>query len=409
MQLASLPEPSGRNVSVRLDARASARVRRRHPWVFADGITRVSHDGEPGDVAVLYDHKNKFVGAGLFDPSSPIRVRVLHFGRGTPPGAELFRERISAALDVRAPLASDADTTGYRVVYGPNDAMPGVVADRYADHLVVKLYSEAWLPWIEPLVEQLVDLTGVEYLVLRVARGPAGYYARHDLRDGAYLVGDRQAQPIVFSENGLRFEADVVSGQKTGFFLDQRDNRSRVEKLSAGRSVLNVFSYNGGFSLYAARGGAKRVVSVDISAPACLAAERNFDLNVADPNVAACAHETIAADAFETMRGLRDAGQRFDVVIVDPPSFAKKATEVEGALRAYGRLARLAAELLARDGTLALASCSSRISAEQFESASFEAARGVLPRLRVVERSGHPLDHPVAFDESAYLKCVFAR
>ena len=404
-----LPQPSGRNVSVRLDARASARVRQGHPWVFADGVTRTSHEGGPGDVAVLYDQRNKFLGAGLFDPNSPIRVRVLHATRGEPPGAPLFRERIAAALAPRAPLIEASDTTGYRVLYGPNDRMPGVVVDRYGDHLVLKLYSEAWLPWLGPLVEELGRLPDVEHLVLRLARGPSAHYGRYDLTDGAYLFGTPQPQPIVFLENGLRFEADVVSGQKTGFFLDQRDNRSRVEALSNGRTVLNVFAYNGGFSLYAARGGARRVVSVDISAPACRAADRNFALNAADPNVAACTHETIAADAFETMRARRDIGERFDIVIVDPPSFAKRASEVDGALRAYGRLARLAAELRAPNGTLVLASCSSRVSAEVFETTVLGAARAVTPGLTVTERTGHPIDHPIAFDESAYLKCVFAR
>ena len=406
----SHPNDLQRNVSCRLTPSAAARVRRRHPWVFEDGITRVSHGGAAGDVAVLYDPKNKFLGAGLFDPSSPIRVRVFQFGKGTPPGPELFADRLAAAAALRAPIIADPQTTGYRLVHGPNDGLPGLVVDVYGEHAVVKLYSECWLPWFETMTRAVREVSGVQHMVLRLARGPRPAYAERGIHDGQTVgLVEPAEQPVMFAENGLRFEADLIRGQKTGFFLDQRENRARVERLSTGKSVLNVFAYTGGFSLYAARGGATQVVSLDLSAPACLAAERNFALNLDDPNVAKCAHRTIAADAFESMRDLHASGHRFDIVIVDPPSFAKRASETEGALRAYGRLATLAAQLLSPGGVLVLASCSSRVSADDFEATALSAARTVVPGVAVFERSTHPLDHPIAFSESAYLKCVFTR
>jgi 23S rRNA (cytosine1962-C5)-methyltransferase len=214
---------------------------------------------------------------------------------------------------------------------------------------------------------------------------------------------------VVFRENGLRFEADPIRGQKTGFFLDQRDNRARVGDLARGRSVLNAFSYSGGFSLYAARGGAREVTSLDISQPALDAAARHFTLNDDVPAVAACQHELLCADAFEAFEALAEGKRLFDVVVVDPPAFAKKQSEVDRALSAYARLCRLALRVLKPGGELVLASCSSRVSAEAFRDNALSAASRAGRPLRIHEETGHALDHPVGFPEGAYLKCVFAR
>ncbi len=285
--------------------------------------------------------------------------------------------------------------------------MPGAVVDVYAGTAVLKLYTEAWLPWMAELCGAIQAAYPWERLVLRLARGPASYFNEHGLQDGQVLDGPELTGPVVFSENGVKFEAEPVSGQKTGFFLDQRENRARVEDLSGGNEVLNVFSYTGGFSVYAARGGAPRVVSVDISKPASAAAERNFKLNESIPEVRDCRHEIVAQDAFVAMKAMVDAGESFGVVIVDPPSFAKRASEVDGAVRAYQRLARLAARLVSNDGTLVLASCSSRVGTSRFREAVLTAVRESLPRARATLTTEHPLDHPVSFDGSAYLKCVF--
>ena len=211
-----------------------------------------------------------------------------------------------------------------------------------------------------------------------------------------------------FSENGLRFEADVLRGQKTGFFFDQRDNRARAGKLAAGKRTLNVFAYTGGFSLYAARGGAPEVLSIDSSAPALAAAERNFALNRDLPAVAACRHTILAADAFDALADLRGRGERFELVIVDPPAFAKREDEVAGALQSYGRLTELALGVLAPGGTLVMASCSSRVSAPDFFATVHRAAAHAGRPLAEIDRTGHAIDHPIRFPEGAYLKCLFA-
>ncbi|HKS37582.1 MAG TPA: class I SAM-dependent methyltransferase, partial [Verrucomicrobiae bacterium] len=219
--------------------------------------------------------------------------------------------------------------------------------------------------------------------------------------------------PVVFLESGLRFEADVLRGQKTGFFLDQRENRRLVESLAKGREVLNAFSFTGGFSLYAARGGARRVTDLDISEHALAGAKRNFALSrdvgsgathrVGSVN--SCRHETIQADAFEWLE--KAVKPRFDLVILDPPSLAKRESEREGAIRAYERLAADGIRLLRRDGILAAASCSAHVSAEDFYASVLRAAGHSGRQFREVERTGHPPDHPATFPEARYLKCVF--
>ncbi len=374
-----------------------------------------------------------------------------------------LRDRLAAAAALRTTLP-ESGTTGYRLVHGENDGLPGLVVDRYEATLVIKLYSLAWLPWLadlrvaledlpprgviarsvfceceaspwdeatsamegiasahkaglamtEPAMEGIASLTPLAMtaesrLVLRLSRELRGQPEHlYGLTDGATLAGPAPDGPVQFSENGLRFEADVVQGQKTGFFFDQRDNRARAEKLAAGRRTLNVFAYSGGFSLYAARGGAAEVLSLDASAPALASAERNFALNRHLPAVSAARHTILAGDAFSALAELRQAGQRFGLVIVDPPAFAKRADEVSGAIRLYERLTGLALGVLAPGGTLVMASCSSRVAAAAFFTAVNQAAVQAGRPLAELERTGHPIDHPVRFPEGAYLKCLFA-
>lgn len=231
----------------------------------------------------------------------------------------------------------------------------------------------------------------------------------YGLYDGAVLYGETLPAPLVFMENGLRFAVDVVNGHKTGFFCDQRDNRARVRDLARGRRVLDVFAYVGAFSLYAADGGASAVTSLDVSAPALAAARANFALNQSRPAVAAARHETLAEDAFDALTRLHRQQHRYEMVIVDPPTFAGSAAQVSAALEAYTQLARLAVPLVARDGVFVMASCSSRISADTFFETVLEAAWQAGVDLDEIERTGHALDHPITFPEGAYLKCLFAK
>lgn len=406
-----IPRPSGRRIAVRVTPAAEQAVRRGHPWLFDHAIRQQSRAGAPGDLAVIFDCKRRFLAVGLYDPDSPIRVRILQRGEPAPIDRDWFRARLMAAAQLRSPLLKKGDTTGYRLVHGENDGLPGLVIDRYDRTLVLKLYTLAWLPHLYDVLSALADVAPAERLVLRLGRTVQERPRHlHGSSDGAVLFGPALDGPVVFRENGLRFESDPVHGQKTGFFLDQRDNRARVEKLASGKTVLNVFAYTGGFSLYAARGGAKAITSIDMSRPALAAAVRNFALNRHHPSVAAAAqtHEVLAQDAFEALRRLGQRGRRFDLVIIDPPAFAKKQAEVKRALAAYERLTRLGLGVSQPGGTLALSSCSSRVNADQFFATVRRAAAQAGRPLREIERTGHPLDHPVGFKEGAYLKCIFA-
>jgi len=407
--LTDLREPARRPVNLRVNPAAQRAIHGGHPWVFDQAVVRQNREGQAGDLAVIYDDKNRFLALGLFDPDSPIRVRILHQGKPATINEDWFSARLADAAALRAPLATRR-TTAYRLVHGENDKLPGLVVDRYDKTLVIKLDTTAWIAHLRCMLAALTRVTPASRIVLRLSRAVLEKpQTLCDLRDGSVLSGPPLEGPVRFLEHGLRFEADLVNGQKTGFFLDQRDNRARVEKLCAGATVLNVFAYTGAFSLYAARGGARRIVSLDLSRPALAAAARHFDLNRDDRNVAAADHELLPADAFEGLAELANRRRRFDLIVIDPPSFARNQAHVDRALAAYERLARLGLRVLRPDGIMALASCSSRVSAGSFFATVHQAAERAGRPLREIERTGHPPDHPIGFKEGAYLKCLFAR
>ncbi len=405
--LSHIPKPAARRIAVHTTPRAERALRRGHPWLFERAIRQQSHDGAPGDLAVVFDRRRSFLAVGLYDPHSMIRVRVLQHREPATIDRDWFRDRLATAAQLRAPLIEgppEATTTGYRLVHGENDSLPGLVVDRYEETLVLKLYTLAWIPHLRDVLSALADVAPAERLVLRLGRAmleqPQYLYG---LNDGAILSGPELDGPILFWENGLCFEVDPIRGQKTGFFLDQRDNRARVEKLASGKTVLNVFAYTGGFSVYAARGGARSIVSIDTSTPALGAATRNLT-----HNQYTLPHEVIAEDAFEAMARMGRKGRRFDLVIVDPPSFAQKRAQAAQALSAYKRLTHLSLGVLQPRGTLVQASCSSQVDAETFFEAVHQAAAQAGHPLSEIERTGHALDHPITFREGAYLKCLFA-
>lgn len=406
--LAFIPAPSDRRIALRVTPEAQRAVRQGHPWLFDRAILSQSAAGQPGDLAVIFDERRRFLAIGLYDPASPLRVRILQHGSPVAIDAAFFAGRLTAAAQRRAGLDAQ-NTSGYRLVHGEGDGLPGLVVDRYDRVLVVKLYSAAWLPHLAAVLEGLAGVAPADSVVLRLSRAlqraPAALYG---LADGMTLAGAPVTNPVIFRENGLWFEADVLRGQKTGFFLDQRENRARVEQLAAGKETLNVFAYSGGFSLYAARGGAPAVTSLDLSAPALAAARRNFALNSDLPAVAAASHECLVEDAFDALARLAQAGRRFDLVVVDPPAFAKQQSEIPAALRSYERLAGLALDVLRPGGTLVMASCSSRVSAADFLAAVRRGAARAARALHEFDHTGHPVDHPVRFAEGAYLKCLYA-
>ena len=280
--------------------------------------------------------------------------------------ADWWRGTLRAALDRRESLAADASTTAYRCVNGENDGLPALVVDRYDTTLVVKLYSAAWFPHLTTLVDALVEFIVPERVVLRLGRTVAAGDT-FGLADGDALVGEPPERAVLFRERGLIMEADVVHGQKTGHYLDQRDNRTLVRGIASGRDVLDVFASTGGFALAAAAGGARSVHLVDQSAPALAAAQRNIAHNLRLREVRDCAIHTTVGDAFDVLAALgRLDAERFDLVVLDPPSFASRQSHVDRALRAYAALTRLGVVLLRPGGVLVQASCSSRVSADQF-------------------------------------------
>jgi 23S rRNA (cytosine1962-C5)-methyltransferase len=401
-----LPTTKSR-LRLRLGAAAARQVRAGHPWVFAPSVREQNRDGITGELAALYDARDRFLALGLFDAGSPLRVRVLHAGRPVTVDADWWRARWQAAVTRRAGLF-DEQTTGYRLVHGESDGWPGLVLDRYGDTFVLKLYTAAWLPRLsdlQALIEQQLRPGG---LILRLSRNLQEVARReHGMEDGRALLGGLPAAPVRFRESGLWFEADVVRGQKTGFFLDQRENRRRVGQLAAGRHVLNVFSFSGGFSLYAARGGAASVTDLDISEHALKQVRRNFALNQALPGVAACRQECVRADAFRWLARAPD--RKFGLIVLDPPSLAKRAAERAGAVEAYRRLNAAVLRWLAPGGLLVAASCSAHVRAAEFFEAVRRGARAAGRRFTELETTGHPPDHPATFPEAEYLKAIFLR
>jgi 23S rRNA (cytosine1962-C5)-methyltransferase len=396
---------------LRITAAAESIVRAGHPWLFADSIHEANRAGQLGELAVIFDRKDKFLAVGLFDPDSPIRVRILHTGKPQTIDAAWWKARLEKSLTIRRDLF-DAQTTGCRLIHGESDGWPGLVLDKYDSTLVLKLYTAAWLPRLDEILALFKEKIPCDCIILRLSRNiQAAAERRAPPRHDGEIVLSKHAEtvlgaPIVFSENNIRFEADVVRGQKTGFFLDQRENRREVETLANNRRVLNAFSFSGGFSVYAARGGAKSVTDLDISAHALESAKRNFALNRNFPGVAACHHETVQADTFDW---LEKCAEEFDLIVLDPPSLAKRAAEREGAIRAYERLNSLGITRLSNNGILVAGSCSAHVSAPEFFDAVRRATLKSGRKFTELKTLQHPPDHPAGFKEAEYLKVIYLK
>ena len=412
---------------LRVSPVAESNLRAGHPWLFAGSIRDQNREGLTGDLAAIYDRKDQFLAIGLFDPDSPIRVRILHAGKPQKVDTAWWRSRLQEAFATRAGLF-DERTNGYRLIHGESDGWPGLVLDRYDTVLVLKLYTAAWLPRLSELAslirsefQTICQQPVAGKIVLRLSRNiQETAQKQFSVEDGSLVKGESSQQNtspaslpsrdnpfVIFQETGLRFEADVIRGQKTGFFLDQRQNRRRVEALAPGRDVLNAFSFSGGFSLYAARGGAKSVTDLDISAHALASAKRNFALNQDFPTVVSCRHETLQADAFEWLE--QNKARKFDLIVLDPPSLAKRETERAGAIQAYGKLAANGIRSLRTGGVLVAASCSAHVSAAEFFNAVRQAAKSSGRNFVELETTGHPPDHPCLFKEAEYLKCIYLK
>jgi 23S rRNA (cytosine1962-C5)-methyltransferase len=389
-------------LKLRVSSKAETALRKGHPWLFSDSIQHQSREAGAGEFAVIYDKKDCFLGIGLFDPDSPIRVRMLHVGKPRTLDGSWWQEHWQQTLSKRSEMF-DSQTTGFRYCNGESDGWPGLILDRYDDTLVLKIYSAAWLPHLNQILECLSLQIPCRRTVLRLSRNTQS--KSREFADGQIVRGDPPEGCVIFQESGLRFEADVLRGQKTGFFLDQRENRKMVESLASGRDVLNLFSFSGGFSVYAARGGARSVTDVDISAHALASAERNFALNHTLLNGKNFHYRQKQADVFEWLK--EDREERFDLIIVDPPSLAKREVDREEAIQAYGRLIKRSIHLLRKGGILVAASCSAHVSSLEFFDAVLESVRKSNRSFKEFERKGHPADHPAIIPEAQYLKCIY--
>lgn len=403
-----MPETTKRipRLRLRVTAAAESRLRAGHPWLFSDSIREQNRPGVQGELAVVYDRQDRFFAIGLFDPDSPIRVRILHRGSPEPMDAAWWKKRLEQARDLRRGWFGP-ETTGYRCIHGENDGFPGLVLDRYGETSVVKIYTASWLSQLADLLPLMVEVFQIPRLVLRTSRNALNAAAKTSWKDGQVVVGTQLTESVLFRENGIVFEADVLKGQKTGFFLDQRENRQWVESVSGGRRVLNAFSFSGGFSLYAARGGATHVTDLDISAHALESAARNVEHNQGIPAIREAHFERVQADALDWLA--ESPRHRFDLAVLDPPSFAKRESERSGAIQAYRRLARLGWDQVRPDGIVVCASCSAHVSMDEFVSAVFQGIRDPAYEAQELHRAEHPPDHPARFPEASYLKCLALR
>ncbi len=397
-----LPDIKVQRLAVKLNPAAEKLVMQiAHPWVFSKNIEKINKPGNAGDIAILFRQKsNDVYGVGLYDPDSPIQIKMLHYYSGKNIDSAFFSEKINEAYASREPLLK-TNTNSYRLLFGENDGFPGFIADVYANVLVVKLYSAIWFPYLKDILELLIAVSGCETVVLRLSRNLQANN-HFDLQDGMVLYGELENEEVEFVEHGVLFTANVIKGHKTGYFLDHRENRKRVGVLAKGKTVLDVFSYAGGFSVHALAGGANEVTSVDISKQALELATSNAALNGYVDN-----HVTLAGDAFLILEQLVEEGKTYDVVVIDPPSFAKSQKEVATAKHKYGQLARLGAQLVSAKGILVLASCSSRVVADDFFEINEAALRSSGRKFTTQDKTYHDSDHPISFKEGAYLKCGY--
>jgi 23S rRNA (cytosine1962-C5)-methyltransferase len=384
---------------------------RRHPWLFSGAVAQLDGRARPGDTVDVVSHEGRPLGRAAWSPASQIRARIWSFDAAESIDHAFFKRRVAASVARRNALPELAGQQGLRLIHAESDGLPGVVADRYGDTVVLQLSTAGAEKWRGAIADSLLKATGcariyersdLEVRKLEGLEPVTGWLRNTPLPLGGGGAGG-EGEPLVIVENGIRMAVDFVGGHKTGFYLDQRENRRRVAELARGRRVLNCFCYTAGFSLQALAGGAREVVSVDSSGPALATAQRNLALN---PQLDAARAIWREADVFAELRSLRAAGERFDLVILDPPKFANTAAHAERAARAYKDINLLGLQLLATGGLLMTYSCSGGIGAELFARILAGAALDAGRNARIVQHLHGAADHPVdlAFPEGEYLK-----
>ncbi|MDP8305494.1 MAG: class I SAM-dependent rRNA methyltransferase [Candidatus Chlorobium antarcticum] len=373
------------------------RIQKGHLWVFSNELATVPHDIAAGETVQLHTHDRKLIGAGFYNPNSLISFRLLTHGEELP-DREFFRKKLQEALNLRQKVYQLDDTNAWRLVHGESDGLPGLIVDRFGKGIVMQAFSagmDLHLPMISELLQELLE---PEVIVVRnesVLRELEGLPLNK-----AVVHGTKESVLQTIHDAGISFEVDLFAGQKTGFFLDQRENRRIIRKFSKGARVLDVFTNDGGFGLNALAAGADSAVLVDASEEALKRAEHNAKLNGFEN------FSLIAEDAFNILQQMIDAKESFDIVILDPPSFTKSRKNVPGALKAYRKLNHLGLQLVKKGGFLATASCSHHIQEEDFLQSIHQASLLSGSQLRMIYRNSQPFDHPVllSMPETAYLK-----
>ncbi len=368
-----------------------------HPWLFSGAVHEITGSPQKGDIAAVYDSRNNFVGTGFINPGNSLVVRFLSFNEEAIDSA-FWEKRIDSALKLRKHLIGD-ETDSYRIIHGEGDMMPGLTVDKYGDYLAVQVSTSGMEKVKDEIFKILLEKTGA-----------SGIYEKNDLLSRKHeklplyeaVYSGEIPEQITITENGYKFMVNVRTGQKTGFFLDQRENRNFVKKLSEGRKVLNACSYTGGFTVYAAAGGAEATVSLDISEDALRAAEANMKLNGFDSEN----HRYLTGDVFEKLKIFHD--ENFDMIILDPPAFAKSRDAIKSAARGYKEINLQALRIIAPGGILVTCSCSQHIDAGFFQKIVHDAAKDAGRYLRIIEMRSQAFDHPVSINhpEGVYLKCL---
>ncbi|MEZ5489481.1 MAG: class I SAM-dependent rRNA methyltransferase [Gammaproteobacteria bacterium] len=391
-------------LTVRLKKGREASLLRHHPWVFSGAIESVEGKQTAGEPAEVVSHDHKPLGVGAYSPQSQLRVRLFSF-QATGIDRAFFRTTLTRALAKRDSLLNNSERTACRLVFGESDHLPGLVVDKYGDYLVCQFLFAGLEPWKTDLVELLAELTGCRGIFERsdtAARKREGLEPSEGL-----LWGEPPPETLLIRENGLQLEVDVRSGQKTGFYLDQADNRQVIRPYCQGREVLNCFAYTGAFSLTALAAGARRVTSVDSSRPALAILQRNIHHNGLDEN----RHATVEAKVGNLLREWQTQGRQADLVILDPPKFAEQKSQVMKAARAYKDLAMQAVKLISPGGFLVTFSCSGAIDLKLFQKITADAFLDAGREGEIVDYLHQSADHPIAlaFPESQYLKGLICR
>ncbi len=390
---------------IRLKPGRQKALQRHHPWIYSGAIDTLESGIDEGETVRIISSKGEFLGWGAFSPYSQIRIRVWSENPEDEIGENFFRQRIQRAISWRRSAINIEQTNAVRLVYGESDGLPGFIVDQYGDILVIQCLSCGAERWRDLLVDLLVEITEIQSVF---ERSDADIREFEGLSPRVGLLRGKQPPELIsIYENGLLYYIDIRHGHKTGFYLDQRDNRYVIRKYSSGREVLDCFSYSGGFTLNALTSGAKNVMAIESSKDALMLLRKNLDMNIPVHR----SLEMIEGDVFSILRNFRDRGLSFDMVILDPPKFAPTSSQVERATRAYKDINLLALKLLRPEGILFTFSCSGGVNPELFQNIVRGAALDAAVETQIVGHLDQPVDHPIrlSFPEGSYLKGIIIR